>query len=154
MLKFRRDVLAGLGHRIDAVLLLEQRIDEAPADGRVEHLHVACERGVAPFDMTYGARLMLSTPPAITTSASPVRIMRAALATASRPEPHSRLSVAPGTSTRKAGEQRTHPRDIAIVLARLIGAAQNHIVDGARIEPRIAPQQLAQHHGREIVGPH
>ena len=46
-----------------------------------------------------GARLMLSTPPAITRSASPVRISRAAEATASSPDPHSRLIVEPGTVT-------------------------------------------------------
>src|SRR5262249_29409742 len=34
-LEFAADVLTGLGHRVDAVLLLHQRIDEAPADGRV-----------------------------------------------------------------------------------------------------------------------
>jgi hypothetical protein len=45
-----------------------------------------------------GARVMLSTPPATTQSASPTAIRRAASATASRPEPHSRLSVTPGTS--------------------------------------------------------
>ena len=40
---------------------------------------------------------MLSTPPASTSSISPLRIARAAVPTASRPEPHSRLMVAPGT---------------------------------------------------------
>ncbi len=39
---------------------------------------------------------MLSTPPAITSSASPDRIARAAVPTASRPEPQSRLIVAAG----------------------------------------------------------
>ena len=42
---------------------------------------------------------MLSTPPAITMLASPQRMARAAVPTASRPEPHSRLMVAPGTPT-------------------------------------------------------
>ena len=48
--------------------------------------------------ITNGARLMLSTPPAIISSASPALIARAAVPTASRPEPHRRLIVAPGTS--------------------------------------------------------
>src|SRR5664280_197934 len=43
--------------------------------------------------MTNGARLMLSTPPAMTSSASPVRIARAPMAIASSPEPQSRLTV-------------------------------------------------------------
>ena len=38
------DVLAGLRHGIDAVLLLHQRVDEAPADRRVVDLGVARER--------------------------------------------------------------------------------------------------------------
>ncbi len=42
---------------------------------------------------------MLSAPPAMTSSASPERIWRAAIATASRPEPQSRFTVTPGTST-------------------------------------------------------
>jgi hypothetical protein len=49
--------------------------------------------------MTKGARLMLSTPPAIISRASPARMARAAVPSASRPEPHRRLMVAPGTST-------------------------------------------------------
>jgi len=55
--------------------------------------------GASAFGMTNGARDMDSTPPATTTSASPARMMRAAIATASRPEPHRRLIVAPGTDT-------------------------------------------------------
>ena len=42
---------------------------------------------------------MLSTPPASISSASPVRIARAAMPVASMPEPHRRLTVVPGTST-------------------------------------------------------
>jgi len=45
--------------------------------------------------MTKGARLMLSEPPAIINPDSPPRIARAAIATASSPEPHRRLSVTP-----------------------------------------------------------
>ncbi len=41
---------------------------------------------------------MLSTPPAMTKSASPLLIARAALATASMLEPQSRFTVEPGTS--------------------------------------------------------
>ena len=39
---------------------------------------------------------MLSTPPAMIRSDSPALIARAAIATASSPEPHSRLTVVPG----------------------------------------------------------
>jgi hypothetical protein len=57
------------------------------------------DHAVPAFGMTIGARVMLSTPPAITRSASPARTCRAAIATASSPEPHSRFTVVPGTST-------------------------------------------------------
>src|SRR5262249_55439183 len=35
------DVLAGLAHGVDAILRLHERIDEAPADGGVEHFGAA-----------------------------------------------------------------------------------------------------------------
>ena len=51
--------------------------------------------------ITNGARLMLSTPPAIIKPASPARMARAAVPKASMPEPHKRLMVAPGISRGK-----------------------------------------------------
>ncbi len=55
------------------------------------------ENASSAFGITIGARLMLSTPPARITSASPARMARAAVPMASRPEPQSRLIVAAGT---------------------------------------------------------
>ena len=49
--------------------------------------------------MTKGARDIDSTPPAIAISISPALIARAAVMTASMPEPQSRFSVTPGTLT-------------------------------------------------------
>ena len=46
-----------------------------------------------------GARLIDSTPPPTNTSASPSITARTAWATASRPEPHRRFTVAPATSS-------------------------------------------------------
>ena len=48
---------------------------------------------------TNGARVIDSAPPASMMSASPAAMARAALAMASMPDPHSRFTVAPGTST-------------------------------------------------------
>ncbi len=48
---------------------------------------------------THGARVIDSTPPATTTLASPHSIARDADIAASRLEPHSRLTVLPGTVT-------------------------------------------------------
>ena len=93
------DVLAGLRHRIDAVRLLEERIHEAPADGRIVQLHVAREgrRALRQHVRARGScsrRRRRAAP-------RPRRngLFARALATASSPDPHSRLSVAPGTST-------------------------------------------------------
>ena len=47
-LVFVGDVLGRLRHRIDAVELLHQRIDEAPADRRVENLGRTLETPLAP----------------------------------------------------------------------------------------------------------
>ena len=51
------------------------------------------------FWITSGARLIDSTPPPTYTSASPSITARAAWATASSPEPQSRFTVAPATSS-------------------------------------------------------
>ena len=48
---------------------------------------------------TQGARVMDSTPPASTTSASPDSTLRLAIIAASRLDPHSRLTVVAGTDT-------------------------------------------------------
>ena len=48
--------------------------------------------------MTNGARVIDSTPPAMTTSPSPTLIAWAADAAACSPEPHSRFTVCPATS--------------------------------------------------------
>ena len=64
-LEFLGDVLARLRHRIDAVLLLHQRIDEAPADGGVEDLRRCARTPRSALPMTNGARVIDSTPPAM-----------------------------------------------------------------------------------------
>ncbi|GMA89697.1 hypothetical protein GCM10025869_02260 [Homoserinibacter gongjuensis] len=53
--------------------------------------------GLGDFSTTKGARLIDSTPPASTRLASPVSIAREPWMTASTAEPHSRLTVTPGT---------------------------------------------------------
>src|SRR5260221_670718 len=56
--------------------------------------------------MTQGARVIDSTPPAMTTSAPPAWISRAAAMVACMPEPQSGLTVWPGTSTGKPARRR------------------------------------------------
>ena len=59
---------------------------------------IARENALSDLPITNGARDMLSTPPAIMRSVSPLRIARIAMAIASMLDPHSRLTVVPGTS--------------------------------------------------------
>jgi hypothetical protein len=58
-------VVGGLGHGVGPVGRLHRRIDEAPADGRVVDFGVSRDHGAPGFGITKGARVMLSTPPAM-----------------------------------------------------------------------------------------
>ena len=102
--------------------------------------------------MTNGARLMLSTPPAMIRSASPPRIARAAIATASRPEPHRRFRVTPPELSGKPGEQPGHAREVAIVLAGLVGAAEDDVVELGPVDAGIALDQRPDRDCGEVVG--
>ena len=100
------DVLGGLAHRVRVVALGQPRVDEAPAERRVGQL--ARRRGprrASGLSWTYGARVIDSTPPPMNTSPSPTAIAWAAVLIAWSPDPHSRLTVCPPTSTGKPGEQ-------------------------------------------------
>ena len=96
-LELLRDVLGGLGHQIDAVLRLDQRIDEAPADRRVVDLGTARE-AVSALGMTNGARdaFLDAARDHQLRLAGPDRPRR--VSSASMPEPHRRFTVLPGTS--------------------------------------------------------
>ena len=53
----------------------------------------------------------------------------------------------------QAREQRGHARDVAIVLAGLVRAAEDHLVD-RRIDARVAIEQVANRQRGEIVRAH
>src|SRR5664279_1290699 len=65
----------------------------------VVEYRVSLPRGypVAAFGSTHGALVIDSTPPAMAIEASPTAIARDSPITASRPDPHSRFTVAAGT---------------------------------------------------------
>jgi len=65
----------------------------------VSYISARREKAISALGITMGARDMDSTPPAIANSASPQRMARAAMPTASIPDPQSRFTVVPGTST-------------------------------------------------------
>ena len=84
--------------------------------------------------MTNGARVMDSTPPPMNTSPSPTAIAWAAELIACSPEPHSRLTVRPPTSTGRPARSSGHPGDVAVVLAGLVGAAEDDVLDERRVD--------------------
>src|SRR5205085_8865894 len=51
---------------------------------------------------------------------------------------------------RKTRQEQRHPRHVAIVLAGLIGAAEDHVVDGERIDPAALDDGF-DGHGSEII---
>ena len=85
------------------------------------------------------------------TSPSPTAIAWAAELIAWSPEPHSRLTVRPPTSTGQPGEQHRHPGDVAVVLARLVRAAEDDVLDERRVDAG-AVDDRAQDERGEVVG--
>ena len=86
--------------------------------------------------MTNGARLMLSEPPAM---------IRSDFAAADRPRRHRHrvearaAQAVQGHAARavgQPGEQPRHARQVAIVLARLVGAAEDDVVELAPVDLR------------------
>src|SRR6516164_9473601 len=105
------------------------------------------EKASSALPCTNGARVIDSTPPAMAKSISPARTARAAVPTASSPEAHSRFSVTPG-------EQQCHARDVAVVLASLVGAAVIDLIELLPIDLRVARHQRLDRNCGEIVGTH
>ena len=149
--EFGGDVLRGLGHRVDAILRLHQRVDEAPADRRVLDLRGARERRVRPSRSTKGARVMLSTPPAIISAVSPLLIARAAIAIASRLDPQSRLTVAPATSCGNPPAAATSARRCGCPRRRR-SRSRRRRRRARSSRPRVALDQRLHRQRAEIVG--
>ena len=55
---------------------------------------------------------------------------------------------------RETCQQRRHMRHIAVIFARLIRAAVNHVIDRGRVKPGVAAQQRPQRDRRQVVGAH
>ena len=79
-------------------------------------------------------RLMLSSPPAAMTDASPAMMRCAASAIACRPELQKRFTVMPETVTGKTGADRRLPRDVAAGGALRQRAAENDVLDFAGLD--------------------
>ena len=145
-------VLARLAHRIRVMPGRQGRVDEAPAQRRVdefarpalvgclglEHhvgrsghrLHAAGDENVAVADGNrVGGRI-------------------------DRLEPTAAQAVdgEPGDLHRQPGQQEGHASDVAVVLAGLVGATHDHVLDQRRVDTRTGDER-ADDRGSQIVGP-
>jgi hypothetical protein len=145
-------VLAGLAHRIGVVRRRQCRVDEAPAQRRVDQIVGATlVRGLG-LEHHVRARLIDSTPPAMKTSPSPdgdgvggrIDGLQAAAA-----QPVDRQAA---DLDRQPGQQSGHSGDVAVVLAGLVGAAEDHVLDDRRVDARTLDEGSDDGRGK-IVGP-
>ena len=81
-----------------------------------------------------GMALMFCTPPATTRSWVPDMTPCAAKCTACCDEPHCRSMVTPGHVVGQPGHQPRRARDVAGLRADGVAAAEDHVVDGARVD--------------------
>ena len=128
------DVFGRLAHRIRIVLLGELRVDEPPTQRRVIGLAVAAvERG---FWLGHDIRRARHGLDAAGNEHVAVvggdRVGRGV----DRLETRTAQSVdgLAGHLDRQVGQQRGHPGDVAIVLAGLVGGAQDHVLDERRVD--------------------
>ena len=77
---------------------------------------------------------MFCTPPATIRSAVPLITACAAKWTACCEEPHCRSTVTPGTVLGQARRQPAGPGDVAGLRPERVDAAEDHVVDGRRVD--------------------
>lgn len=128
------DVVGGLRHRVDAVLLLHQRVDEAPADGGVLDLLAAPEGAIGLAHHVRRARHRLD-------AAGDGQLHLAAGDGAERradgvhPRGAEAVEGDAGHALRQTGQQQRHARHVTVVLAGLVGAAEEHLVQRRPVDP-------------------
>ena len=59
----------------------------------------------------------------------------------------------PASSSATLSSQRRHSGEVAIVLAGLVGAAEDHVVELGPVDARIARDQRPDRERREVVAP-
>ena len=114
----------------------------------------AVGKPLAGLSTTHGARVMLSTPPATTTSASPTATARDPSMTASMPEPHSRFTVAPGTVTGKPASRVAIRATLRLSSPAPLASPRYTSSTETGSSARVAVEQRPQRDGGEVVGPH
>ncbi len=118
----------------------------------VSSIFAARENAASALASTNGARVMLSTPPAIISDR--LAALDRARGDADRVEARSAQAVdgRAGDLDRQSGEQQRHAGDVAVVLAGLVGAAVEHVVDRLPVDAGIALHQRLDGQRGEVVG--
>ncbi len=120
----------------------------------VSSIFAVRENALSALPITNGARVMLSTPPAIISSASLERMARAARLDGIQSRTAQTIDGRAGHDIRQPREQRRHSRHVAVVFAGLVGAAVINIVDRGPIDLGVALDQRLDGNRTEIVGTH
>ena len=133
------DVLGGLAHRVRVVRIGQARVGEAPAERRVVHRLLAAREGGGRLGHHQrGARHRLD---AAGDEDRSIAVGDGVGGADDRLQARAAEAVdgLAGDPGRQAGEQRGHAADVAVVLARLVRRAEDHVVDRAGVDARSAP---------------
>jgi len=147
------DILAGLGHGIDAVLSLQQGVDEPPAERGVLDRSCALEGDLGLAHHERRPRHGFDTAGDRQLDFARLDCSRGRT---DRIQPGSAEPVDRGARhhVRQAGEQECHPRHVAVVLACLIGAPHEDVVESRPIDGGVPRHERPERNCREIIGPH
>jgi hypothetical protein len=141
---------SGFGHRVGPVKFLHPRIHEPPADSAVVDLCGATERGVGlgqnewcaghAFDPAGNNQIRFSGFDRSGPNGNGIQARTAQT-----------VNSTAGYTLGEPSQQKSHSRHVAVILARLIRAAQDHIVDGRPIHIGIPVDQCADRNRGEII---
>ena len=146
------DVLRGLAHRVRVVALGQARVDEAPAEGRVGHLARAAIPGALGLELDVrgaGHRFDAAADEHVAVADRDGVGGRVDRLEAGPAQP---VDGQAADLDREVRQEQRHPRDVAVVLAGLVGTAEDDVLDERRIEP--GPVHHGAQHGRgKVVRP-
>ncbi len=117
----------------------------------VSWISVDRENADVALGMTNGARLMLSTPPASTRSASPERTAREAMAIASRLDPQSRFTVPPGAETGSPASSVAIRATLRLSSPAWLAQPISTSSSSVPVHRRQPAGELAEHVGGQVV---
>ena len=148
------DVLGRLAHRLGRVALRHPRVDEPPADRRVDQLARrragSARSGFSITNGDAGHRLDAAGEHDVAVAG----LDRArGLRTASRPDAHRRLTVTPGTSTGSPASSAPIRATLRLSSPAPFVQPKIDVLDRRAVDP-VALDRGRDHARREVVGPH